>query len=399
MYTYLKERDYYEQVYDKHTVESARRGMVHYEKFFKDISSKLDKDDTISRPGNAIILNAFYMQTVGLELLDRYQKRKEYIEDWMSKDEAKDYRLATARLVEEPTCTHCGKQQLRIVDKSLMHKGENYKYDDPEHVLFTLKCPHCDKNTAVWEDGDVWEVKKKVCPKCSSDVTHKTAKTKKLVSIKYTCVSCKHSFKEDFDLSIKAESPDPDFDEDRYHYCLLDKDFRGHLVATKKGFEDMAKFSREHKEKEANKDLYDAVKDMKKPKIAELVDLLSGVLSKEGYIEFSLEKPEMGRDVYVGFSCLDSKSGRKDYDSEKTLKKIIQEALTETNWRLMSDGISYRLGYMSGRLRAYEREDDLIGLVTKRKKDGIFTKKSKDKEPQNDNDRVMYAPDGTRIIF
>jgi hypothetical protein len=29
----------------------------------------------------------------------------------------------------------------------------------------------------------------------------------------------------------------------------------------------------------------------------------------------------------------------------------------------MSDGIYYRLGILSGRLKAYEREEDLVGLV------------------------------------
>ena len=34
----------------------------------------------------------------------------------------------------------------------------------------------------------------------------------------------------------------------------------------------------------------------------------------------------------------------------------------------MSDGIHYRLGYLSGRLRAYEQEEDLKNLVMKDKK-------------------------------
>jgi hypothetical protein len=34
----------------------------------------------------------------------------------------------------------------------------------------------------------------------------------------------------------------------------------------------------------------------------------------------------------------------------------------------MSDGISYRLGYLNGRLRAYEREEDLKELVIKSRK-------------------------------
>lgn len=106
----------------------------------------------------------------------------------------------------------------------------------------------------------------------------------------------------------------------------------------------MARLGKEMKEKQDNKHIYDAVKEMKKPKIAELIPLLSEPLEKAGYIEFHLDKPEMGRDVYVGFSCLDSKSDRNDYDSRKTLKKLVDNTIEGTNWRLKSDGISYRLG-------------------------------------------------------
>lgn len=47
--------------------------------------------------------------------------------------------------------------------------------------------------------------------------------------------------------------------------------------------------------------------------------------------------------------------------------KLIKTALSDTNWRLMSDGVSYRLGMLEGRLRAYEREEDLLKLVEKQK--------------------------------
>ena len=110
------------------------------------------------------------------------------------------------------------------------------------------------------------------------------------------------------------------------------------------------------------------MKEMKKPKIAELTPLLQPALEKAGYIEFSLDKPEMGKDVFIGFSCLDTKSDRNDYDSKKTLEKLVKKVLADTNWRLMSDGVLYRLGYLNGRVRAYEREDDLKQLVIKDRK-------------------------------
>lgn len=395
MYTHLKERQFYEDIYDRHTVKEARRGMRHYYKFYDDVEKRLDKDDTINRPGNAAILNAFYMQVVGLELLRCYENREPYIADWMAKDEAKDVQIATARLTEEPYCHHCGKQGLRIIDKSLMHRMENAKYNDPEGVLFMLSCPHCDKNSALWEDGTAWNVEPERCPKCRTEVTHKTTKTKTALTITYMCPSCGHGYKDKTNLRKKEEKPDPDFDKDRIHYCLVDKEFRDRLYAIKDGFERMAELGKKFKEREDNKYVYDAIKEMRKPKIAELSTILAPALEKAGYIEFSLDKPETGKDVIVGFNCLDSKSDRSDYDSEKTLKKTVEKALEDTNWRLMSDGIHYRLGYLNGRLRAYEREEDIKNLVERTMK----SKKQKPNRVVTDPSKSLKTPDSKEIIL
>ena len=274
------------------------------------------------------------MQTVGLDLLRRYEEREQYITEWMVKDEAKDAQIAAARLTEEPSCQHCGKQGLRIIDKSLMHRSENAAYDDLEEVLFMLRCPHCDKNSAFWEDGTVWNVKPTLCPKCRTEMTHKTTKTRVAFTFTYTCPTCKHSYKDKMDLRDKKEKPDLDYEKDRAHFCLEDKDFRDHLYAIKRGFEDMARLGKEIKEKQDNKHIYDAMKEMKKPKIAELSTILAPALEKAGYIEFSLDKPEMGKDVFIGFNCLDSKSDRSDYDSEKTLTRKPSRKL----WRIPTGG-------------------------------------------------------------
>ena len=367
-YQHLKELPYYENIYDQLTVKFGRRNIGHYEKFHKELESKLEPDDKIDRPGNALLLNVFYMQTVGNELIDRYNKRDVSIQRMLASDEAKDEQISTARLIEEPYCHHCGKQDLRITDKTLMHRGETYNSDDPEEVLFMLQCPHCEKNSAFWEDGAAWKPKPTLCPKCKTEMNHKTTKSKMAITFTYSCPSCKHSYKDRMELAGKEDTPDPDYEEDRITYCLLDKEFRDRLFAIERDFKAMAQLGKVLKEKEGNKDIYDAVAELKKPKIAELIPLLAPALEKSGYIEFSLDKPEMGKDVLIGFSCLDSKSDREDYDSRTTLKKLVEKILKDTSWRLMSDGISYRLGYLNGRLRAYEREEDLIELVKRAKK-------------------------------
>lgn len=393
--THLKDREFYETTYDRHTVEDARDGMVHYEKFYAEFKSILDRDDTVDSPGSAILLNAFYMQTVGLELLHRYENREQYINEWMQKDEAKDTQIADARLTEEPYCQHCNKKGLRIIDKDLMRHHKDAKYDDPEEVLFTLRCPHCNKNSAFWQDGTAWFIDPERCPKCQSEVTSKTVKTKTAITFIYTCPVCSHKYKDRIDFSHKKERPDPDFEKDRVHFCLLDDEFRKHLFATKKGFEDMAELSKKFKEKEENKHIYDAIKEVKKPKIAELSSLLKISLEKAGFIEFSLDKPEMGKDVTIVFNCLDNKSERTERDSEKTLKKAIEKALIDTNWRLMSNGIHYRFGYLSGRLRAYEREEDLKKLIESSAK----LKKRQPKQVEESPTGYIEAADGTKIIL
>jgi hypothetical protein len=337
------------------------------------------------------------MQSVGDELIRRYKERDATIDQWMANDGAKDDQIAATRLIQEPYCRHCNKQGLRIVDKSLMHRKEKFDIGDPEEVLFTLKCPHCDKLSAFWEDGAAWKPKPTLCPKCNTEVKHTTTSTKKAITFTYTCPSCKHSYKDKIDLTEKTEKPDPDYEKDRIHYCLLDVEFRDKLIETQRGMDNLVRLGKEIKEKEDNKHIYDAVKDMKKPKIAELVPLLSPILEKAGYIEFHLDKPEMGRDVYVGFSCLDNKSGRDDYDSRKTLKKLVDSALSDTNWRLMNDGISYRLGYLNGRVKAYEGEDALKDLVIKSGK--LKPKQTSSIATPKKTNGTLKTPDGREVML
>lgn len=99
--------------------------------------------------------------------------------------------------------------------------------------------------------------------------------------------------------------------------------------------------------------------------------------------------------MFIEFSCLDSKSDRDDYDSRKVLTVTIKESLEDTNWRLMSDGISYRLGYLTGRLRAHESQDDIRELVMKSRK----LKEKKPMSTQKSKQRSMKDNQGREIIF
>ena len=102
---------------------------------------------------------------------------------------------------------------------------------------------------------------------------------------------------------------------------------------------------------------------IRKVTVVELEKLLSSTLRKNGYIKFKLAEPQIDRHVVINFTAQDEKSARQEYDSRNELKKIINKVLSDTNWRLMSEGANYRLGILSGRLKGYEAEEDLIKLI------------------------------------
>lgn len=373
--TYLQDHKHYEDRYDDVTIAICRQR----ERIYVDAFRKAKKDlkpftgkDKDKDPERELlkVLNIYYYFGVEWVAGERWEKRKAEIQEMMDADEAKDRQLAEARLSSEPVCMHCGKTGLRIISKDLMHRGEYRNYDDPQEVLITLECPVCKKRTPVWEDGTLWERLKTYCPKCKAVMNETSNRKVKVITTTYTCPACDHTYTDTLDLNrpkAEKEKLDPDYEKDKVRFCLSDKAGEEYLKA-RRNYEELKPVFERMKERQDNKEIYDAIKEMKKPKIAELNPLLAPVLEKAGYIEFSLDKPEMGQDVFIGFSCLDSKSNREDYESRNTLQKLVHKSLEDTNWRLMSEGISYRLGYLNGRLRAYEREEDLKGLVIKAKK-------------------------------
>jgi len=365
MHIYLKQREYYEDIYDSVTVNSGRRKTLMFTKMHDEFFKIMPNEPKDSHRA-VLHLNLIYAVFVGSDLLERYDSRESRVDEMMAQDRAKDELIANARLVAEPKCQHCESTGLRITEKMLHHRKG---FDEPEEVLFMLKCPHCSKNSAVWEDGVALEHRQAYCPKCRHSMNEKDVRRGKVITTTYTCTSCGHTYEDKLDLRAKPKPKlDPDFEADKTYYCLADEKIRQELRDAKWRYEQMAKLGKEFKEKEENKHIYNAIKELERPKIAELVPLLAEPLEKAGYIEFSLDKPEIGKDVFVGFSCLDNKTDRGDYASQKDLQKLIAKVLAKTNWRLMSDGISYRLGYLSGRLRAYEREEDLKGLIMKDRK-------------------------------
>lgn len=350
-YKYLKDYTYYSDLYDRFTVEECQRWE---DKEYPVPPEESDKEAKLRKVKEEFLQKV--VTPLGLYFLtaDRAAKKPETIQEWMRRDQEKDERVTNAEEPRSIRCLGCSAFLTNCISRDLMdnHQGR-------EEVLFMFECGQCHKRRAFWEDGREWEYKPK-CIKCQSEVASETTKKDALLTTRYTCSHCGHVEIDTMDLSKKEEEKiDPNFEANRKKYCI--SELEGQRIIRES--EEMKEFVDKWKERDKNKDLYDAIGKIQKLTIVELQALLDPLLEKASYTKLEFEKPVLEKDVILEFGLQDAKSGRGDYDSRHDLQKLFKEALSPTNWRLMSDGVTYRLGFLQGRLKGVEGEEKFKELL------------------------------------
>jgi hypothetical protein len=354
---HLKDITYYGDLYDRHTVERCRR-LVHLH------SQPMKHPPLImgKKPSQRMIEVVSSMAldwSLMFEKGDRYIHKEEMIRDWMAKDEAKDRLYESAKPPAEVRCLKC-RGIMNLLDKYLWSGGLN----EPDRVLFMFDCPNgCVPRRAFYDNGEEWKSKPDLCLKCGKNLKVEDKTTEAKFITHYKCLSCGYAKTDELKRTAnRKEKPDPDFEADRAKFCLSKEEgekWRLELV----NLEQMGKLVDEWKERDKNKVLYDKVAKIKKLTVIELEKLLAPALEKESYIHLQLANPEIDKNVIIPFTVQDSKTGRESRTNEYDLKRILKKILEDTNWRLMTDGVNYRLGVLAGRLKGYESEEDLLKLV------------------------------------
>ncbi len=255
----------------------------------------------------------------------------------------------------------------QVFDKNDGSKHLNSRENNIERVLFFYQCPKCSKRRAVWEDGIEFKAQESYCEKCGGvrDIDFKKDREYKTKSVTtWVCSKCGHEEKTFYKKIKQIDRNDFSYIKDRERFCLSDKEGQKY-IEYKQNIAMLKEEVKEIEEKEKNKDIYDKVAKIKKLKVPELKKLLNKKLEKEKYIDLNFTKIDTQMDVIVSFTVQDDKGGREDYDSRTELRRLINKTLENTNWRLMSEGVSYKLGVLEGRLRGYNKEEDLVKLVMK----------------------------------
>ncbi len=349
---HLKPRQEYVDRYDRMTIERCRwaEKAISGEDIQKHEKKKLTKKDKERMVGAFSRLHVWFLAG------ELYSKKEKTITQWMRDDEEKDQFFESAKAPKGINCLTCGREMF------VTHKHMETNLDKPHRVMFMYDCTlnHIPRR-AFYDNSEEWKYNSSKCPKCRTSFKQEDKTTKKKFVTISTCPKCGN--REVSEIERIADKPkiDPDFEKDRARFC--DEAEGQRYVGWMQTLRSINEVLEKQKEKDNNKELYDQVANIRRLKIIELEQLLAPAMEAAKYIKLQFKDPEIGRDVVVPFTVHDIASDREERASSHDLKRLINKTLIGTNWRLMSEGVHYRLGMLEGRFRAYEKEEDLVKLI------------------------------------
>ncbi len=142
-YKYLKDYSYYNDRYDRMTVESCR----FTEKYFFEDSDKQTKK--LSKDQQKWILNLMLYFKTG----DVYAKKPQTINKWIAVDRNRDEKFKKATEPRGITCKFCD-QPMEMFDKSLDVRIDN----KPERIGFLYRCKECKVAKRIYDNGEVIDI-------------------------------------------------------------------------------------------------------------------------------------------------------------------------------------------------------------------------------------------------
>lgn len=340
MIKYRKTDQQYIDDYDRHTIEWLK---------------KLEKESTVpiyleNKIDHLEISDSYNPVSLFYEMaVKSAQGKEETIRKRKQEDENRDWLLEKTIAPKNIKCKICD---------SLMNVCSHTFEDNDAKLLFFFECPNGHfPRRLIHSNGREEFLRGKSCKKCGHSIESKTRKTKKTLFITDTCNGCGDVQKCDLDLVIKPVKP---IDEkERKKYCT---DFIGRntLEQDMIVLANLHDYLKEHTTNE-QKEKINGVDKIEKLTLPKMENKLAKDSDASGYCKFNFEKPETGKYFIVPFSVQDP-SDRPEKDSVKELVRCINKSVFPTIWRLMSTQITYRLGLLSGKLKAYEDEEGLIKI-------------------------------------
>lgn len=363
---HLKEEQYYIDRYDLYTIEKCLKSDEYWRNAYSSFL-KSEEGPKVSAGDKAKFFNWISNQEIFQIQGNRYGQKEETIKQWMDDDLIKQDKYDNT---PEPKNIHCPDCK-KIMHTKLKHLDT---LDDSSRMMFLFECTSCKKKLWIYEDGSIYESNPALCPKCKAQVNMSTVKeSKEKIVWKTICKSCGFAETTTDDLEKQRNERIKQKEEEkmlleRYRKDLCSDEIGKEMLEYVEAFK-VAPQVYEEELKKYDSFAYQQVVGLKKLTIVELEKLLNEVFEKEQYLKLTFNNPEIAQHVIVPFSIQDGNSLRKENESVIQLQKLIKDNLDGTNWRLMSEGVFYRLGFISARLKGYEREEDFFELSGEKKEE------------------------------
>ncbi|MFH1601640.1 MAG: hypothetical protein ABIB61_01650 [Candidatus Shapirobacteria bacterium] len=363
---YLNSEQYYVNLYDLFTIKACLKIV----KFWQDLYKKKDADPKLKKiPPEEVEkgFNHYLNRELMIKKGEEYRRKSETISEWIEKDRVRQDKIDNT----PPPKILCPKCKIEMTAEDFKHL-EDWPEDKPMKVHFIFECPKCKKRLGADENGKIRKNKPSPCLKCGKDLKTTYKRKGQVITTTTKCTGCKYKNVEVKDLNKEdarrkaEEKADKELLEKyRKKFCLSEKEGQEYIEL----IEAMEVANAVHDEEmQKHEDpVYERSLQLKKTNINDLEKLLADSLKKAKYSKLSLEKPEIGQYVVVPFTVQDNDSSRRDKVSVSELERLLKDALGDTNWRLLSNSVSYRLGYLEGRLKGHEREEDMLKLAGKKK--------------------------------
>ena len=383
---YLNNEQHYIDLYDLFSIKACLKVI----RFWQELYKKKDTDPKLKEiPTDEIEkgLNHYLGQELMIKKGERYRSKAGTIGDWVERDRVRQDKIDNT---PPPSNVSCPKCKTKMIAEDFKHL-EDWPEDKPMRVLFIFECPKCKKRLGLYENGEEHISKPNLCPKCGKEIKTTYKEKDNISTTTEKCTSCKYKNVEveDWDKRKLKREQEKKKDNEllgkfRKEFCLSNKEGQEYIelieameVANVVHDEEMQKF---------DNPVYARSLQLKKTSITNLEKILNKALEDARYAKLSFEKPEIGQYVIVPFTAQDLDSSRRDRISVSELEKLIKNALEDTNWRLLSNSVMYRLGYLEGQLKGYEREEDMLKLAGKKEE-----VKPKPKPKISEKKRQKYA--------
>ena len=359
---YLKDRQYYIDRYDLSTINTCLTVLKVFKETYQEMLTSPDGKN-ISVDEKTRTVNYLYNQKIYSLTADRYEKKEQTINKWINEDQEKQDKYDQ----NPPTninCSNCNISMECTFKELLDFRAE------PHRMVYFFDCKNCKSRKAIYENGDEYKSEPQLCPKCKK-TTKTSIKIKGEVSTYITkCTSCDYidvdisdhsEWKKEYELKQKEDTEL--LAKHREKFCLSDTEGKERLDILAQ-----MEYANEVYEVEKRKfkhPAYTQVDNIKTLSITELETLLTPTLEKGSFIKLTFDKPEIGPQIVMHFTLQEGKSDRKDNDSTSALEKLLKTALKDSNWRLMSTGVRYQLGFLTGDLKGYSSKEDILKLAGK----------------------------------